>query len=73
MDGPEGGSVAWWRHASHKTRVTALSTVAIVGVATFFLFRWLMQDQTISVSVVATIIAILTALNLLQVWERSTV
>lgn len=73
LDGPEDGSVGWWGHASSKTRVIALTAVTIVGAATFLLFNWMMQDQAISFSLGATIIATLTALNLLQAWERSTV
>lgn len=73
LNGESSEAVGWWGHASSKTRITALVVALVSAVITFFVFRWLMQDDSVSYVLVSSIVAVLTALNVIQVWERSTI
>lgn len=73
LDGSGPEALSWWGCASPKTRAKARALALIVASITFFIFNWLLQDQSISRGLVALIVATLTALNIIQAWERSTV
>lgn len=73
LDGPQSDAPAWWGHATSKSRNLAWIIALAVGVFAFLVFNWLMRDQIASPSLVATIIATLSALNVVQAYERSTI
>lgn len=69
----EQESLKWWGHASSQTRIKAWLVAIALAIVSFLVFRWLVGDSTLSPNLVASIISILTALNLVQAWERSTI